>query len=64
MSQCQYLANPGRIPIVVMTASASRRNTQRHRMPDMDDYLGKPLQLAGLRAALDAWLPAVEAGEL
>jgi two-component system cell cycle response regulator DivK len=53
----------GRIPIVVMTASASRRNTQRHRMPDMDDYLSKPLQLAELKAALEAWLPAGAASE-
>lgn len=53
----------GRIPIVVMTASASRRNTQRHRMPDMDDFLSKPLQLAELKAALHAWLPADKAGE-
>lgn len=25
----------------------------------MDDYLGKPMQLAQLKAALDQWLPAV-----
>lgn len=48
-----------RIPIVVMTASSSRRYAERFRTPDMDDYLSKPLQLSELKAALDSWLPAL-----
>ncbi|MEO7251797.1 MAG: response regulator [Arenimonas sp.] len=47
-----------RMPIVVMTASTSRRYAERFRTPDMDDYLSKPLQLSELKAALDSWLPA------
>lgn len=48
-----------RIPIVVMTASASKRDAERFRTPDMDDYLSKPLQLSELKATLEAWLPVV-----
>ena len=46
-----------RLPIVVMTASSSRRETRRGLPAEMDDYLSKPLQLAELKAALDACLP-------
>jgi CheY-like chemotaxis protein/HPt (histidine-containing phosphotransfer) domain-containing protein len=47
-----------RIPIVVMTASSSKRDAERFRTPDMDDYLSKPLQLSELKATLDTWLPS------
>lgn len=51
-----------RMPIVVMTASASKRDAERYRTPDMDDYLSKPLQLSELKATLDQWLPGVASG--
>ncbi len=47
-----------RIPIVVMTASSSKRDARRYGATDMDDYLSKPLQLSELKASLEAWLPA------
>jgi CheY-like chemotaxis protein/HPt (histidine-containing phosphotransfer) domain-containing protein len=46
-----------RVPIVIMTASTSKREIDRYRTPDMDGYLSKPLQMAELKAALDRWLP-------
>jgi len=47
------------VPIVGLSASASQREADRARTAGMDDYLGKPMQLAQLKAALDRWLPAV-----
>ena len=51
-----------RIPIVIMTASTSKRDIDRYRTPDMDDFLSKPLQLASLKWILEKWLPLVESG--
>ena len=50
---------PHHVPIVGLSASASKREADRSRTSGMDDYLGKPMQLAQLKAALDRWLPAV-----
>jgi CheY-like chemotaxis protein/HPt (histidine-containing phosphotransfer) domain-containing protein len=51
-----------RFPIVTMSASSSMRRDGGRLTSDMDDYLGKPLQLAELKAALGKWLPATASG--
>jgi CheY-like chemotaxis protein/HPt (histidine-containing phosphotransfer) domain-containing protein len=48
-----------RLPIIIMSASASKREANRYRTPDMDEYLSKPLQLLELKAALATWLPTM-----
>jgi CheY-like chemotaxis protein/HPt (histidine-containing phosphotransfer) domain-containing protein len=48
-----------RIPIVAMTASYVKGDSDHCRAADVDDYLSKPLQLADLKATLEKWLPAV-----
>jgi len=45
-----------RIPIVAMTASVMRGQVERCRAAGMDDFLGKPFDLAGLQATLARWL--------
>jgi len=42
-----------------LSASASQREADRSMAAGMDDYLGKPMQLAQMKAALERWLPAV-----
>jgi len=51
-----------RVPIVIMTASTSKRDIDRYRTPDMDDFLSKPLQLASLKTTLEKWLPPTVIG--
>jgi HPt (histidine-containing phosphotransfer) domain-containing protein len=46
-----------RIPIVALTANTLKGEADRCRAAGMDDYLGKPLQLADLQAMLEARLP-------
>ncbi len=47
-----------RIPIIALTANIRSSEAERCRLAGMDDCLGKPLQLAELKAALAVWLPA------
>jgi len=49
-----------RLPIVALTAHAMKGDSDRYRRAGMDDYLSKPMNLDGLRAALARWT-AVEA---
>lgn len=51
---------PRRAPIVALTANVFKGEADRCRLLGMDDYLGKPLQLAELKACLEKWLPAVD----
>ena len=46
-----------RIPIIALTASALGGEAERCRDAGMDGHLGKPLQLADLKALLQAWVP-------
>ena len=46
-----------RLPIIALTANALRDEELRCREAGMDGYLTKPVRLAQLKAAIDAWLP-------
>jgi two-component system sensor histidine kinase/response regulator len=45
------------IPILALTANALKGEADRCLAGGMDNYLSKPLQLADLKVALEAWLP-------
>jgi PAS domain S-box-containing protein len=45
-----------RLPILALTANALRDEDMRCRQVGMDGYLTKPVRLAQLKAAIDAWL--------
>jgi CheY-like chemotaxis protein/nitrogen-specific signal transduction histidine kinase len=44
-----------RVPIIALTANNSEEDRQRCIASGMDDYLGKPLQIAALAGALERW---------
>jgi len=44
------------IPIIAMTAGVMRGQAERCRAAGMDDFLGKPLDLAAVQTALARWL--------
>jgi CheY-like chemotaxis protein/HPt (histidine-containing phosphotransfer) domain-containing protein len=46
-----------RIPIIALTANALRGEAGRAKAAGIDEYLTKPMQLAVLRQAIEAWLP-------
>jgi len=50
-----------RLPIVAMTAHALSGDRERCLGAGMDDFIGKPVRMEDLRAALDRWLPAPSA---
>jgi signal transduction histidine kinase/DNA-binding response OmpR family regulator len=51
-------ASGTRIPIVALTANASKSEIKRCKDVGIDDYLTKPLPLADLHAILRKWMPA------
>jgi PAS domain S-box-containing protein len=46
-----------RIPIVAVTANVLAGEAERCRAAGMDDYVGKPVQLARLQEVLQRWVP-------
>ncbi|TAN72784.1 MAG: PAS domain S-box protein [Gallionella sp.] len=50
-------AGKTRMPIIAFTANALKGEAERCLAAGMDDYLGKPVQLASLKAMLEKWLP-------
>ena len=52
----QERPGPGRVPIVALTGQVLDSERARCREYGMDDFLGKPFQLAKLRALLERWL--------
>jgi len=51
-----------RLPIIALTANALRDEELRCRKAGMDGYLTKPVRLAQLKSAIDAWLQAARPG--
>ena len=45
-----------RLPIIAITANAMPGEADRCRAAGMDDYLAKPVEIAGLRTMLERWL--------
>jgi PAS domain S-box-containing protein len=45
------------VPIIAMTATAMKGDREKCLEAGMNDYLAKPLTLAGLSEALERWLP-------
>jgi two-component system sensor histidine kinase/response regulator len=51
--------SPGtRLPIIALTANASKAEAQRCKEVGMDGYMTKPLRLGDLHAMLAKWMPA------
>lgn len=48
-----------RLPIIAITANATIEEADACRRAGMDDFLGKPVQLAKLKETLARWLPLV-----
>jgi signal transduction histidine kinase/DNA-binding response OmpR family regulator len=62
-AEIRRLEGPARrIPIVAMTAHAMEGDRERCLAAGMDDYLGKPLELPAVHAALERWVAKPAAG--
>jgi PAS domain S-box-containing protein len=51
----------GRFPIIAVTASVMKEETDRCFAAGMDDYLAKPLEMKKLKEKLESWMPAATA---
>ena len=49
-------------PIVALSASAFEEDRQRALEAGMNDFAPKPIELNGLRAVLESWIPGYESG--
>lgn len=45
------------VPIVALTANAMHGDREQCLQAGMSDYLAKPIQMAGLAAVLERWVP-------
>jgi signal transduction histidine kinase/ligand-binding sensor domain-containing protein/DNA-binding response OmpR family regulator/HPt (histidine-containing phosphotransfer) domain-containing protein len=54
------LETGGHVPIVALTADISRESQAQCKAAGMDDFLGKPLELEGLRVVLSRWIGVPE----
>jgi len=52
--------NPG-VAVIALTADAMQGDREKCLEAGMNDYLSKPINVAELRAALEKWLPRIEA---
>jgi CheY-like chemotaxis protein/nitrogen-specific signal transduction histidine kinase len=53
----RQMEKPGRhVPIIALTAHASAEDRKKCLACGMDDYLGKPLELAALASTLEQWI--------
>jgi two-component system, sensor histidine kinase and response regulator len=53
----QEPGNLGRMPIIALTANALEGEAARCVAAGMDEYLTKPVHMAGLQASLERWMP-------
>jgi two-component system sensor histidine kinase/response regulator len=51
----------GRIPILALTGLAGEEERERCLAAGMDDYLGKPFTMSGIRAKLERWVVSPDA---
>jgi signal transduction histidine kinase/CheY-like chemotaxis protein len=53
----QNLVEDQQVPIVALTANAMHGDREQCLQAGMSDYLAKPIQMAGLAAVLERWVP-------